>query len=81
MFGKASLAGRIIEKPRICNRPTLRENHLSEKNPEIYFRINVFNQYLDKIISEMSSRFSEMSNAVTLGLAVSPKNFNRFWEK
>ncbi|XP_050515812.1 uncharacterized protein LOC126890699 [Diabrotica virgifera virgifera] len=47
--------------PRLVGRQTHRAN-VNGKSAEEYFRISIFNPYLDSLISSLKSRFSEDSN-------------------
>jgi len=74
MKQKADVTGSIIEKPRTCRRQTLREN--VEGSCEEYYRRSVFIPFLDHVLQEMTSRFSEVTKVATLGLCLLPCKVN-----
>lgn len=50
------LNGRELQKPRVTGKQTLRANHVTETDKE-FFRVSLFNPYLDHLIAELTRRF------------------------
>jgi hypothetical protein len=56
MTEKAQLVGREVLKPRTCAKQLLRDNPDGCETPETYYRVVVFNQYLDHLVEEITNR-------------------------
>lgn len=65
LYRKASdmIAPSEIKKPRIVQRQTTRANAPAE-SVEDYFRINVFNTFLDHLTTQLEDRFSEHAKSI-----------------
>ena len=79
IFASASaVTSRVLDQdhpqvPRLAARQTLRSN-VPASTPESYWRRAVFISFLDSMISELGSRFTDMSHASVQGLLLLPKH-------
>ncbi|XP_062508479.1 52 kDa repressor of the inhibitor of the protein kinase-like [Corticium candelabrum] len=79
IFASASaVTSRVLDQehpqvPRLAARQTLRSNHPAS-TPESYWRRAVFIPFIDSMISELGSRFTDMSHASVQGLLLLPKH-------
>ena len=64
-----------LPTPRRCGRQTPRSN-VESTTPEEYWRRTAFLPFLDHLITEFESRFSELSSAAVQGLLLLPGNLN-----
>lgn len=53
---KAQPVGREVLKPSTCAKQLLRDNPDGCETPEAYYRVVVFNQYLDHLVEEITNR-------------------------
>ncbi|XP_062512673.1 52 kDa repressor of the inhibitor of the protein kinase-like [Corticium candelabrum] len=79
IFASASaVTSRVLDQdhpqvPRLAARQTLRSNHPAS-TPKSYWRRAVFIPFIDSMISELGSRFTDMSHASVQGLPLLPKH-------
>ena len=59
--------------PRTCSRQTLRSN-IDVENPKVYWRCTTFIPFLDHLIAELSTRFSQLNQQAIQGLQLLPCN-------
>ena len=72
-------AGVEITIPRRCGRQTLR-NNIPSDIPEVYYRRTIFIPFLDKIISELETRFSQLAKCATRAMHLIPSNLHNLVE-
>jgi len=76
----AKAAGIDLSMPRLCARQTMRAN-ISSESPEIYWRRAIFIPYLDNLIAQLSSRFTDFSQVAMQGLGLIPNNLANLTEE
>ena len=65
----ASVAGTEITKPRIASHQQQRHNH-DMPNVEDYFRVSLYNTFMDQVLQELDQRFLATSNRHVLSSLV-----------
>ena len=66
--------------PRRCSRQTLRSN-VEADTPQAYWRRAVFLPFVDHLISELSSRFTQLNKKAIQGLLLLPPNLTSLTEE
>ena len=69
----AEKAGHVIEIPRRCKRQTLR-SHVEADTPEAYYRISVFVPFIDNMVEQLASCFSQLTVHACRALLLIPAN-------
>ena len=74
IFTMATLHGmEELTVPRTCSRQSLRSN-IEVENPKTYWRCTTFIPFLDHLIAELSTRFSQLNQQTIKGLQLLPCN-------
>jgi len=78
LFGSkiASMADMVdveISIPRRCKKQTLRGN-VEADNPQTYWRRTIFVPYLDRLVTQLSSRFTSFQKDAVISLNLIPEN-------
>lgn len=65
--------------PRRCSRQTLRSN-VEADTPQAYWRHAVFIPFVDHLLSELSTRFTQLNKKAIQGLLLLPPNLTSLTE-
>ena len=80
----SELSGQQITLPRCCTAQTCRSNHPAD-SPEEFWRRSVYIPFADHLVSELKSRFNQLSTTAISGLcllpgsAVMPNGIHHCW--
>ena len=72
----AHVIGKEPGIPRTCVRQTQRVN-VEGQTPEGYWRVAVFVPFLDNLLTQLNTRFTQMSREAVQGLLLLPQNLSR----
>ena len=75
----AEKTGHAIEIPRRCKRQTMRSN-VEADTPETYYRRSVFVPFVDNMVEQLASRFSQLTLHACRALLLMPANLENLTE-
>ena len=70
----------VVKAPRTCQKQTLRRN-VPADSPKVYYKLNVAVPFLDHLLQEIKSRFTDKNRVAFKGISLIPSIFRGQYKK